>query len=116
MSDWSSDVCASDLFRVPELVLSSLRVGQPIRVIVDALPNRTFEGEIYVIDPIVDENGRAVRLRARIPNPDRSLKPGLFARVQIDAERRDNAVLEIGRASCRERVCQYVSISVVAVS
>src|SRR3546814_180745 len=58
-------------FRVPELVLSSLRVGQPIRVIVDALPNRTFEGEIYVIDPIVDENGRAVRLRARIPNPDR---------------------------------------------
>src|SRR3546814_9057306 len=93
MSDWSSDVCASDLFRVPELVLSSLRVGQPIRVIVDALPNRTFEGEIYVIDPIVDENGRAVRLRARIPNPDRSLKPGLFARVQIVVERRDNAVL-----------------------
>ena len=51
-------------FRVPELVLSSLRVGQHIRVTIDALPGRTFEGTIYVIDPIVDANGRAVRLRA----------------------------------------------------
>ena len=80
-------------FRVPELVLSSLRPGQRIHVIVDALPDRTFEGEIYVIDPIVDENGRAVRLRARIPNPERVLKPGLFARVRIVVDRRENSVL-----------------------
>jgi membrane fusion protein, multidrug efflux system len=80
-------------FRVPELVLSSLRPGQQIRVTVDALPGRTFEGEIYVIDPIVDENGRAVRLRARIANPERLLKPGLFARVRIVVDRRENAVL-----------------------
>lgn len=80
-------------FRVPELVLSSLRPGQPIRLAVDALPNRTFEGEVYVIDPIVDENGRAVRLRARIANPERVLKPGLFARVRIVVDRRENAVL-----------------------
>src|SRR5690606_6629421 len=80
-------------FRVPELVLSSLRAGQAIRVTVDALPGETFEGEIFVIDPIVDENGRAVRLRARIPNPDRVLKPGLFARVRIVIDRRENAVL-----------------------
>lgn len=80
-------------FRVPELVLSSLRPGQPIRVTVDALPGRTFEGEVYVIDPIVDENGRAVRLRARIPNAERLLMPGLFARVRIVVERRENAVL-----------------------
>jgi len=80
-------------FRVPELVLSSLRVGQQIRVAVDALPGRAFEGEVYVIDPIVDENGRAVRLRARIANPERLLKPGLFARVRIVVDRRENAVL-----------------------
>ena len=80
-------------FRVPELALSSLRPGQPIRVTVDALPGRTFEGEVYVIDPIVDENGRAVRLRARIANPERTLKPGLFARVQIEVERREDSVL-----------------------
>jgi membrane fusion protein (multidrug efflux system) len=78
---------------VPELVLSSVRTGQAIRVTVDAVPGKTFEGRIYAIDPTVDVNGRAVRLRARIPNPDRLLFPGLFARVQIVVERRENAVL-----------------------
>lgn len=80
-------------FRVPELALPSLRVGQPIRVTVDALPGRTFQGEVYAIDPLIDPNGRAVRLRARIANPDRTLSPGLFARVQVVVERRENAVL-----------------------
>ncbi|MGE0421616.1 MAG: efflux RND transporter periplasmic adaptor subunit [Reyranellaceae bacterium] len=80
-------------FRVPELVLSRLRAGQAIRITVDAVPGRTFEGKIYAIDPIVDANGRAVRLRARVANPDRALFPGLFARVQIVVERRENSVL-----------------------
>jgi len=80
-------------FRVPELVLASVRSGQPVRVTVDALPGRTFEGEIYAVDPIVDANGRAVRLRARVANSDGALSPGLFARVQIVVERRELAVL-----------------------
>jgi membrane fusion protein (multidrug efflux system) len=80
-------------FRVPELALPALRRGQPIRVTVDALPGKTFEGEIDAIDPIVDVAGRAVRLRARIANPRRELSPGLFARVQIVLERRENALL-----------------------
>jgi len=80
-------------FRVPELVLSSLHPGQAVRVTVDALPGRTFDGKIYVIDPMVDANGRAVRLRARIENPKRELSPGLFARVQIVVERRNDSVL-----------------------
>jgi membrane fusion protein (multidrug efflux system) len=80
-------------FRVQELALSALRRGQPIRVTVDALPGKAFEGEIDAIDPIVDVAGRAIRLRARIPNPRGELSPGLFARVQIVVERRENAML-----------------------
>ena len=80
-------------FRVQELALSELRRGQPIRVTVDALPGKAFEGEIDAIDPIVDVAGRAIRLRARIPNPRGELSPGLFARVQIVVERREGALL-----------------------
>jgi membrane fusion protein (multidrug efflux system) len=80
-------------FRVQELALSELRRGQPIRVTVDALPGKSFAGEIDAIDPIVDVAGRAIRLRARIPNQRRELSPGLFARVQIVVERRENSVL-----------------------
>jgi membrane fusion protein (multidrug efflux system) len=60
---------------------------------VDALPGKTFEGEIDAIDPLVDVAGRAIRLRARIPNPRGELSPGLFARVQIVVERREHALL-----------------------
>lgn len=80
-------------FRLPELSLSVLRRGQPVRVTLDALPGRVFEGEIYAIDPIVEVTGRAIRLRARIPNPKGELSPGLFARVQLVVERRENALL-----------------------
>jgi membrane fusion protein (multidrug efflux system) len=80
-------------FRVPELALAAVRVGQSVRVTVDAVPGETFDGEIYVIDPVVDANGRAIRLRARIPNPEGRLSPGLFARVQIIVDRRENALL-----------------------
>lgn len=80
-------------FRVPELALARLRTGQEIEVSVDALEGYPFVGEIYAIDPIVDPDGRAIRLRARIPNPDGILTPGLFARVRILVAQRDAAVL-----------------------
>ena len=80
-------------FRVPALALIRLKPGMTIHVSVDAVPHRTFEGKIYVIDPIVNANGRAVRLQARIPNPDRTLSPGLFAGVRIVLDRHANAVL-----------------------
>lgn len=80
-------------FRVPELALSELRTGQPIRVTVDARPGRTFEGTIYAIDPLVEIAGRAIRLRARIPNADGELAPGLFARVDVVVGRRENAIV-----------------------
>ena len=95
-------------FRVPELALSNLRTGQPIRVTVDALPGQAFDGEVYVIDPIVDANGRAVKLSARIPNPDGRLSPGLFARVEIVVERRENAVLIPESAVFAEGETHYV--------
>ena len=70
-------------FKAPEVFLAQITVGQNIEVNVDALPNKTFGGIIYAIDPQVDVNGRALQIRARLPNPDRALRPGLFARIII---------------------------------
>jgi membrane fusion protein, multidrug efflux system len=80
-------------FRVPELFLSALRVGQPVAITVDAFPDREFRGEVYAIDPLVDIEGRAVRLRARVGNASGILRPGLFARVQLTVDQRQNAML-----------------------
>ena len=73
-------------FKLPELFLPSVKVGQAISVSVDAIPERAFEGAIYAIDPQVDVNGRALRLRARIQNSDRVLRPGLFARITVQGQ------------------------------
>jgi len=70
-------------FKVPETFLADVKVGQGVEVSVDALPGRTFPGTIYAIDPMVDVNGRALALRARLPNPGLVLRPGLFARVTV---------------------------------
>lgn len=80
-------------FRVPEVYLDLVKPGQRLAVTVDALPGKSFEGELYAIDPQLDVNGRAIVLRARAANPDGVLKPGLFARVQLIVERRDAALL-----------------------
>ena len=70
-------------FKVPENLLRMVGVGQKVDVTVDALPGRAFVGEIYAINPLVDVNGRALQLRARLNNTDGLLRPGLFARVVI---------------------------------
>ncbi len=80
-------------FGVPELFLAAVRVGQSVDVTVDAVPDRRFQGQVYAIDPVVDPAGRALRLRATIPNADGILRPGLFARVNLTTGVRENAVL-----------------------
>ncbi|HUL06511.1 MAG TPA: efflux RND transporter periplasmic adaptor subunit [Candidatus Acidoferrum sp.] len=70
-------------FRVPEIYFGKVRIGQTIKVEVDALPGELVTGTVYAIDPLVDEQGRAIVVRATLPNKDRRLRPGLFARVAL---------------------------------
>jgi membrane fusion protein (multidrug efflux system) len=80
-------------FRLSERWLTKLAPGEQLDIAVDAMPGRTFPGTVAALDPKVDVNGRAVQLRAAVPNPDRSLRPGLFARVDIEIDERPHAVL-----------------------
>lgn len=85
-------------FRMPEVLLSVVETGQSVVVSVDAYPGEAFEGQVYAINPRIESAGRSVELRARIPNPDSRLRPGLFARVAIIFESRENAVMIPERA------------------
>ncbi len=80
-------------FSIPEIHLGDVSVGQKVQVTVDALPNKVFEGTIYAINPMVDVNGRALRIRARLPNPDGLLRPGLFARLTVEGPQKHNVVV-----------------------
>jgi membrane fusion protein (multidrug efflux system) len=69
--------------RAPEVVLSTLQVGQQVEFGVDSVPGDTFRAELVAIAPTVDAGGRSVSLRARLDNPDHRLRPGMSARVRI---------------------------------
>lgn len=79
-------------FRVAERFLPAVRRGQTIEIRVDAFPGHTFRGEVYAIDPHLDVAGRSIVIRARVANPDRALRPGLFARVTLILETKPKAL------------------------
>jgi len=70
-------------FRVPEMYLSKVSVGQHLSMRLDALPGQERPGEVYAVSPLVDAGGRSILLRATVPNADASLRPGMFARVRL---------------------------------
>lgn len=71
-------------FKLPESNLKALAVGQTITVTVDAWPDATFEGKVTAIEPGIDAATRSIKVQAEIENEDFKLRPGMFARVQLD--------------------------------
>jgi membrane fusion protein, multidrug efflux system len=70
-------------FTVTEKDSGSLKVGQTVRLRVDAFPGRTFEGQISTIEPQIATDTRNIRVQATIANPDKILKPGMFASTTV---------------------------------
>jgi membrane fusion protein (multidrug efflux system) len=85
-------------FSLPERQLGAVTVGRKVQVSVDARPDVPHDGEVVAINPGVDAVNRMLRLRARLANPDRLLRPGMFARVTLDLGR-DESVLTLPRVA-----------------
>lgn len=84
------DVIKAD-FSVPERFLSALAPGQRVQARSAAFPGREFTGTVSVVDTRVDPVTRAVTVRARIPNPDHALRPGMLLTVDVFTNRRRSA-------------------------
>jgi RND family efflux transporter MFP subunit len=83
---------------VPSTALASLRVGQPLEFTTDALPGRTFLGQVMFINPTADPVSRSVRVVADVPNEAEELRGGLFAKGRILTGKR-TAVLQVPRTA-----------------
>jgi multidrug efflux system membrane fusion protein len=70
-------------FTVTEKDSGNLKVGQTVRIMVDAYPGRNFEGKITTIEPQIAADTRNIRVQATIANPDKILKPGMFATTTV---------------------------------
>jgi membrane fusion protein, multidrug efflux system len=81
-------------FRVPETAMSQVRDGQTLQLTLDALPDRSYDGNVIAINPLIDAAGRSIVIRAKVRNTDGRLRPGMFARVRLfTTEARDSAMV-----------------------
>lgn len=95
-------------FKVPETFLTRLSIGQRVEIVTDADPTRSFTGDIYVLDPRVDSSSRAVRVRARVLNAGGTLRPGLFANVNLTLGEYSSALLVPEEAIIPQRDKNFV--------
>jgi Cu(I)/Ag(I) efflux system membrane fusion protein len=66
-----------------EFDVAWIRFGQAVDVQFEAFPGETFGGSIMFIDPFLDDATRTIRVRVNIKNPERLLKPQMFATATI---------------------------------
>ena len=81
------------VIEVPERYANQLQQGQRVEFTVAAQPQRVFTAEVEFIDPVVQDANRTILVKARAPNQDRMLKPGMFIEARLATETRENAVV-----------------------
>jgi len=80
------------VFEVGEKNLAQIQVGKKVKIEVDAYPGEVFTGEIIYVSPVLNSYSRTVTYKARIPNQDHRLKPGMYSRISVIADSRYYAI------------------------
>ncbi len=79
-------------FQLPELAMPVARIGVPVDLRVAPYPDRVFSGVISFVAPSLNPQNRRLLVKARVPNPDLVLRPGLFATVEAKLDARDDVL------------------------
>ena len=89
---------------IPEMAATRVNVGDMIDFELAALPQRKFQAKIFYISTVADPQSHMFECKADIVEPDREMKPGLFARVQIPTDQhRDACVIPEESVRASER-------------
>jgi membrane fusion protein, multidrug efflux system len=79
-------------FSLPQQDLSKLAVGQSVTLHVDAYEDQSFQGKITAINSLVDQATRNIQVQATFANSDSRLRPGMFAKVSVIMNEKQNVV------------------------
>jgi len=81
---------------VPERDVPSVRVGQVMRIAVDAFPGESFSGKVARVGSASDAAARSLAFEALVPNGDGRLRPGFFGHGDL-VIRHDEQALAVPR-------------------
>ena len=79
-------------FSVPEKYAALLKNGTAIQVRIGESTD-AFDGKVYAVESKIDPGTRTITARGRIPNPNGTLIPGAFAKIEISLEQVANAIV-----------------------
>lgn len=79
-------------FSVPERFKAGIFKGQKVRIFTVAYPGREFIGKISFISPVVDSQTRSFKVKSQVDNSQHLLNPGMFGRLKVTVDVRENAV------------------------
>lgn len=79
-------------FSIPEKYASQLKVHSTISFTTDA-SSKSYQGEVYAIEPGINQQTRTLQIKALAPNPNNELLPGSFAKVKLALSTQDKAIL-----------------------
>ena len=85
-------------FALPQQELTKLSNGLEVRVHTDAVPGREFKGKLTAINSMVDSVTRNVTLQGTLENPEHTLRPGMFAKVDLILPEKRKALVVPGSA------------------
>lgn len=88
--------------QVLEGEIGHLAPGRRATITFAAFPGESFEGRIETINPVVDPATRTARVTVLLPNRHGRIKPGMYARVSLEAQRFPDRIL-VPRAAILER-------------
>jgi RND family efflux transporter MFP subunit len=77
---------------VAERFISKISLNQPCEITLDAYPGEIFRGSISEVSPTVDTTSRTMEVRVGVENPGSRLKAGMFAKVRIITETKEDVV------------------------
>jgi len=70
-----------------------IKKGASARVILNAIPGKTFNGKVIYVSPYIDEETKTCKVTVQVKNKDLMIKPGMFAKVELQADVFDNRIL-----------------------
>ncbi|GDY20698.1 secretion protein HlyD [Verrucomicrobiota bacterium] len=94
---------------VPESEAALVTKGQPVKATFDGLPGRPpFEGVVSRLAGVLEEASKTMLVEADLPNPNRELRPGMYASVRVGVERHTDVLLVPVEAVVMEKTAAFV--------
>ena len=95
---------------IPYIHQDQSKQGQNVEILLTTYPDRIFHGKITYVGDVLDIGTRTMRLRIEVPNPDRRLKPEMYATIRVYSDPETNVLVVPESSVQRERDRRFVFV------